>query len=52
MSQKNDPLGWHPGPGKLGQKGENMPNYDVTHRNPKLKTKKNFPSEIEDLPIP
>jgi len=25
LNQKTDSLGWHPGPGKLGQNGENMP---------------------------
>jgi len=35
-------LGWRPGPGKVGQNGENIPHYDVTPENPKPKTKKFF----------
>jgi len=40
MSQKNDSLGWRPGPGKLGQKYENTPTCGVTS-NVKFGLKKN-----------
>jgi len=37
---KNGSLGWHPGPGNLGQKGENMPPLWCHPK--KTQNKKNF----------
>jgi len=39
IKPKNGWLGWRPESGKLGQKGENMPYYDGTHKKNKPKTK-------------
>jgi len=39
---KKLPVGWRPGQGKPGQKGENTPTCDVTHREPQTQNWKNF----------
>jgi len=51
---KHDSLGWRPGPGKHGQKGENMPplrRHPQKIPNPKRK-KIFFQSQLDDLPNP
>jgi len=41
-------LGWGPGPDKVGQKRENIPQYDVTPRKSQIKNEI-FQSQLEDL---
>jgi len=49
FQSKNSLLQLGSGPGNLGQKSMNVPNYDVTHKKTKTKTFQFKKSKLEDL---